>query len=136
MPVATLSGDRGIAEDAGGADGTDGADAADGAAVADGAAPGGQQQQQQQQQEQQERRRRKAALASPLADDPAAAAGECSFIADVFFLAQRHLHASLLPAVHRCAFAWGGGVRSRNAQRGWGAGAMSPPVAGRQTNES
>jgi hypothetical protein len=37
-----------------------------------------------------------------MADDPTAAAAETSFIADVFFLTQRHLHTGLMPAVHRC----------------------------------
>jgi hypothetical protein len=63
--------------------------------------------------------------AQPLADDPAAAAGEVSFIADVFFLTQRHLHASLMPAVHRC-LAWGAHSAREHPGRRLGAGCHAP----------
>ena len=36
-----------------------------------------------------------------VAADPAAAAGQASFIAEVFFIAQRYMRVGLMPAVHR-----------------------------------
>jgi hypothetical protein len=36
-----------------------------------------------------------------VAADPAAAAGQASFIAEVFFIAQQYMRVGLMPAVHR-----------------------------------
>jgi hypothetical protein len=54
-----------------------------------------------------------------VAADPGAAAGEASFISEVFFVAQRYIKVGLMPAVHRwvggwvCGWVWGWGWVSR-----------------------
>ncbi|KIZ03660.1 hypothetical protein MNEG_4303 [Monoraphidium neglectum] len=94
VPVATLSGDRGIVEGDGGEGGDQGAKPP-----------------------------------PPLmADDPTAAAAETSFIADVFFLTQRHLHTGLMPAVHRHNKLMEHFYRSLAASGAWPPGARAAPL--------
>jgi hypothetical protein len=57
---------------------------------------------------------------SVVAADPGAAAGEASFISEVFFVAQRYIKVGLMPAVHRWVV--GGSTQVGNAWHytGWG----------------